>query len=340
VDDARKEASDLRREIDKGGDPAQDRIDEIEKAATEPTVKELLDAYLARHVMKVNGPDQKKNARDMVNRILVPKFGDRRVSALTAADVTDLHVAMAKTLYMANQVLTVLKAAFNKGIEWGMCTNNPARRVKRHPEDKRQTWLDETQLANLDRAITEYGQHSGELIRLLLLTGARRGEWMRARKEQFDLAHAIWTKPAHTVKEQKQEMVPLNAATMKVLGRVLASTPAKEPYLFPGKKKGEPRKTVRRPWMQILRAAGLVDEFVVAGKRGKPLRRWKPTIRLHDLRHSYASWLAENGVPLQKIGMLIGHQCRETTDRYAHIADKSLRDATNLYGNAITRLVQ
>src|SRR5271165_1036839 len=152
VDGARKEASDLRCEIDKGGDPAQDRIDEIEKAATEPTVKELLDAYLAKHVMKVNGPDQKKNARDMVNRILVPKFGDRRVSALTAADVTDLHVSMAKTLYMANQVLTVLKAAFNKGIEWGMCSNNPARKIKRHPENKRQTWLDETQLANLDRA--------------------------------------------------------------------------------------------------------------------------------------------------------------------------------------------
>jgi hypothetical protein len=67
--------------------------------------------------MKFNGPDQKKNARDMVNRILIPRFGDRRASALTAADVSDLHVSMAGTLYMANQVLTVLKAAFNKGIE-------------------------------------------------------------------------------------------------------------------------------------------------------------------------------------------------------------------------------
>jgi len=348
VDDARKRANELRCKIDNGGDPEQDRRDEIEKgrrdeiekATTELTVKGLLDAYLADHVMKVNGPDQKKNARDMVNRILIPRFGDRRASALTAADVSDLHVSMAGTLYMANQVLTVLKAAFNKGIEWGMCTNNPARKIKRHPENKRQTWLDETQLGNLDRAITEYGQDSGELIRLLLLSGARRGEWMRARKEQFDLAHAIWTKPAHTVKEKHQEIVPLNVATMTVLVRVLASTPKEQPYLFPGKKKGEARKTVRRPWIQILRAAGLVEELAVMGKRGKPLRRWRPTIRLHDLRHSYASWLAEDGVPLRKIGMLLGHQRTETTERYAHIADKSLRVATDRFGDMITNAVQ
>ena len=77
----------------------------------------------------------------------------------------------------------------------------------------------------------------------------------------------------------------------------------------------------------------------IAGKRG-PLKRWRPAIRLHDLRHSYASWLAENGVPLRKIGKLLGHQRTETTDRYSHIADRSLRDATNLFGDAITKLVQ
>jgi integrase len=370
VEQARAEARRLRADIDNGADPMQERKDE-KKARTEPppeltpaperaepTVKDVCDAYFERHVLIFNGPDQKKNARDMIHKIIVPRFGEREAAALTTADVADLKGSMSKHIYRANQVLTVLKAAFNKGIEWGMCTKNPAQPVQRYPENKRAEWLDEKQLAALDNAITEYGQNSGELIRLLLLSGARRGEWMRAKKEQFDLKHAIWTKPAHSVKERRQENVPLSDATMIVLARVIASTPKDEPYLFPGKAKRSdpaaeqrtgrsvatvgrnPRTTIRRPWVQILRRAGLVEEFTIPGERGKPLKRWKPTIRLHDLRHSYASWLANDGASLWKIGQLLGHQRPETTGRYAHIADKSLRDTTNRFGDAISKLVQ
>jgi integrase len=167
---------------------------------------------------------------------------------------------------------------------------------------------------------------------------------MRARKDAFDLEHGIWTKKAHTVKERKTESVNLNRPTLAVLERVMASTAKSEPYLFPGTAKGKlakgtARKTVRRPWVQILRRAGLAEEYTVAGKRG-PLTRWRPTIRLHDLRHSYCSWLADHGVPLAKIGKLVGHQDGATTQRYAHIADRSLLDATNLFGDAITKMVQ
>lgn len=337
--DARNEALDLRREIQRGADPVQDRREGREKALAEPTVKDLAEAYMERHVMVRNGPDQRKNARDMIDKVIVPRFGGRRVSALRTADVQKLHDSMAAHKYSANRVLTVLKAMFNRGIDWEMCADNPARDVKKYPEDKRNNWLVEEQLARLDRAITEYGQGSGELIRLLLLTGARRGEWMRAKKEDFDLAHGIWTKPSHAVKERRQEHVPLNAATVAVLRRVMANTARTEPYLFPGTAKGTARVTIRRPWVQILKLAGLVEEYTKQGKR-KALARYRPLVRLHDLRHSYASWLAENGVPLSKIGKLLGHRRVETTDRYSHIADKSLRDATDLYGDMLTRRVQ
>jgi len=339
VDQARTEASDFRKKIKNGADPVQAKRDGREEKRTEPTVKDLCKAYMERHVLKVNGPDQKKNARRMIDKVIVPRLGQRKLDALTTAEIVDLHVSMSEHKYGANQVLTVLKAALNKGIEWGMCTNNPARGIERHPEDERTNWLSETQLANLDAAITQYGKDSGELIRLLLLSGARRGEWMRAKKSDFDMLHGFWTKPAHAVKERRQEIVPLNAATMAVLRRVMASTPPSEPYLFAGTVAGRPRATVRRPWVQILRLAGLVEESTVAGKRG-PLKRWKPTIRLHDLRHSYCSWLAEHGVPLLKIGKLVGHQRTETTERYAHIADKSLLHASDMFGNAMTKMVQ
>jgi integrase len=368
VERAREMARGLRAEIDKGGDPVQAEKDEIAKAKGEKNVKELCEEYMKRHVMLRNGPDQKKNARRMVDTMIIPRWGDRKLSTLKKCDVIDLHnetrakhrctacrafyaaelAACPKCksterepagLYSANQLLTVIKAMFNHGIEWGWCATNPAEGIKRHPEDKRQTWLDETKLAALDRAITQYGKDSGELIRLLLLSGSRRGEWMRAQKKNFDLVHAIWMKPSDSVKAGVQEHVPLNAATMVVLRRVIASTKKEEPYLFPGASKGKPRATVRRPWIQILKLAGLAQEYTVAGKRG-PLTRWRPTIRLHDLRHSYASWLADNGEPLRKIGQLLGHRRPETTSRYAHIADRSLRNTTNRFGEMISKAVQ
>ena len=346
---ARKRAGELRVEIDEGGDPVQAEKDkraaarEPEAPSAEKTVKDVCDAYMKQHVLVFNGPDQRKNAKDMIDKIIVPRFGERKADALTTAEVADLKGSMSEHIYRANQVLTVLKAAFNKGIEWGMCTKNPAQPVKRYPENKRAEWLDEKQLAALDRAITEYGKDAGELIRLLLLSGSRRGEWMRAKKEQFDMQHGVWTKPSHSVKERKQECLRLNAATMAVLRRVIASTPKDEPYLFPGKpRKGvrKPREGVRRPWLQILKLAGLAEEYTVPGKKRGPLKRWRPTIRLHDLRHSYASWLAEHGVPLFKIGKLLGHQQSQTTERYSHIADRSLLDASNSFGNMITKAVQ
>jgi integrase len=340
AEEARNEALDLRREIKRGGDPVQDRRDGREKALAERTVKDLCEAYMARHVMLCNGPDQKKNARRMMDKVIIPRWGGRKLGTLKKADIIHLHNQIgAKHVYSANQVLTVIKAMFNHGVLWEWCATNPAEGIKRHPEDERQTWLDETKMARLDRAITEYGQDAGELIRLLLLSGARRGEWMRAMKADLDLEHGIWTKPAHSVKERRTESVNLNRPTLAVLKRVIASTAKDEPYLFPGTVKGEPRRTVRRPWVQILRTAGMVKEYTVAGKRG-PLTRYRPTIRLHDLRHSYASWLAEDGVPLKTIGKLLGHQRSETTDRYTHIADRSLRDATNRFGDMITKTVQ
>jgi integrase len=231
-----------------------------------------------------------------------------------------------------------------------LCSHNPAKGVKKFPEDKRQVWMEEARLAMLDGAITEYCNQNDtedpELIRLLLLTGYRRKEWMRAEKASFDMAHATWTKLSHAVKNRKWVQVRLSPAVMVVLRRVMASTPASEPFLFPGKPKldgtstGKPRTTIRRAWEQILRKAGLAQEYEITSDAGNVLKRYRPTVRLHDLRHSYASWLAEQGVPLLVIGKSLGHVDPATMSRYAHIADKSAQSAQELFGNMVTHRVQ
>jgi integrase len=112
--------------------------------------------------------------------------------------------------------------------------------------------------------------------------------------------------------------------------------------LFPGKaRKGNSptaRVSLKRPWIAACRAAGLVEEYLIDGKRkgkdGEPvkLKRYRPTVRVHDLRHNFASHLASNGVSLQVVGKLLGHTQAATTMRYAHLQDAPLRDAANQFG--------
>ncbi|MGC2513304.1 MAG: tyrosine-type recombinase/integrase, partial [Terriglobales bacterium] len=95
-----------------------------------------------------------------------------------------------------------------------------------------------------------------------------------------------------------------------------------------------PRVTIRKPWIQICKAAGLATEYKIQGKR-RELTRFRPNVRIHDLRHTYASWLVNNGVPLKQVGKLLGHTQERTTSRYSHLADKSLRSATNTFGESL-----
>jgi integrase len=104
--------------------------------------------------------------------------------------------------------------------------------------------------------------------------------------------------------------------------------------LFVGRDGKKARNGLRRPWLQVCRAAGSVEVFEIPGKRG-PLKRYKPTVRKHDLRHAFASHLVSNGVGLQVVGRLLGHTTAHTTMRYAHIADQQLRDAADQSGKIL-----
>ena len=99
-------------------------------------------------------------------------------------------------------------------------------------------------------------------------------------------------------------------------------------FLFPGRKDGH-RVTLRRPWVQLCKATGLVEIETHMGKRRKLLKRYKPTVRVHDIRHSFASHLVSSGVGLPIVGSLLGHTQASTTMRYVHLQDAALRNATN-----------
>lgn len=337
---AREKAFELRSTARAGKDPQ--RVAR-EAANGGMTMEQLAAKFMDVHATVNLRPGTVRGYREMLRDHILPSIGSLPVSDVGQIDVELLKGALKETPYRANRCVALVGAIFNKGIDWELCEKNPAERVKHFDEAGREDfWLTEDQYKKLDAAITFYGRECGEALRLLILTGAREMEVLAAPWSQFDLEHAVWTRPSHSTKEKKTERVPLNTATLAVLRRM--KKVATSPYLFPGKhgkdgKSASHRKTIRKPWIQICKAAGLAEEYEVQGKK-RMLKRWRPVMRLHDLRHSFASWLVSDGVSLKRVGALLGHSRESTTNRYAHLADKSLREATDRFGDMMTQRVQ
>jgi len=331
---ARDKADELKEQAKKGIDPmeSQDRMRD------EPTVEEYAKEYMADAETR-NSPGTVRNNRSMLKNIIVPELGSLRLGAVGLRDCKRLNRSLAATPYRANRVRALLVSIYNAAIEEKLVTENPAEGVEKYKEYPRQTWLTTEQLADLARALDNYGdQQAANAIRLLILTGAREMEMLHARWREFDLKRGFWNRPGIRTKERKNENPPLSDAALAVLKRMRDMAVGE--FLFPGKIAGCPRTTIRKPWEQVCKVAGLSDMREVPGKRGKMLKRWRPTIRLHDLRHTFASTLVQNGVSLEVIGGLLGHARAETTKRYSHLDAKPLRDGTNVFGDVMTRLVQ
>jgi integrase len=330
---ARIEAGELRAMIRAGRDPMEER----NQRRGEPTLGDLATAYMESEAAGKKRPHTVRDDKRMVEKIIRPKLGGHRLKAIGKRDVEALHGSLKSTPYQANRVLALLSAMFNFAIEAKWRVDNPCKSVKKFAEEKRESWLSVEQIQRFREGLDKYkDQSAANCLRLLLLTGSRAGEALRAEWNEFDLTRGVWTKPSHHTKQKKTEHVPLSAPAIELL-RSIKPRNATGP-LFPGTKRkgmdgkltgGEKRVSLKRPWLQACRAAGLAEAYIIQGKRKKMLTRYRPTVRLHDLRHSYASHLVSNGVGLQIVGKLLGHVQVSTTMRYAHLQDEALRAATN-----------
>jgi len=333
---ARDEALELKKKIRNGIDPLEER----HKHNTEPTLDYLAKDYLERYAQAHKRPSSVRDDRRMLDKIILPKLGKMRITAVVTRDIEKLHTSLKATPYQANRVKALLSKMFNLAMKWKLRPDNPAREIPTFHEDQRESFLTIEQMQKLREAIERYPDASARnALLLLMLTGSREAEVLKATWEQFDLQRGVWTKPSHHTKQKKTEHVPLSPETRKLLDS-MAPEHLSGP-LFPGTKgKGKDGKvtgsdrrvSLKRPWVQVCRAAGQVEVIKGKGKR-RTITRYKPTLRIHDLRHNFASHLANKGVSLQVVGGLIGHTQIRTTQRYSHLQDAALRDATNLFGS-------
>ena len=144
---------------------------------------------------------------------------------------------------------------------------------------------------------------------------------LKATWQEVDLNKEVWTKPSHNTKQAKMEHLPLSSQAIGLLKK-MKSQASDSPFLFPGKVPGQPLKEIKKAWETIRQSANIVD------------------VRIHDLRHTYASHLVSSGLSLSIVGKLLGHTQTSTTQRYAHLADEPLRKATAVFGDKLEALTK
>jgi integrase len=329
---ARARAVQLRGRILDGYDPLAER----EQEYTAPTIGDLASEYLVGYAIVHKRTASLRNDRQMIDGIIRPQIGLLRVQSIAKPDIEALHASLKATPYRANRVLALLSKMFSLAREWKWRDDNPVSGVKRFDEDRRERWLTIEELHRFMAALDAYfDQNAANALRLLILTGARESEVLKAEWNQFDVKRGVWTKPSHHTKEKRTEHVPLSEPTVALLHR-MKQTNSIGP-LFPSANGNGSRVTIRRPWIQACKAAGLVTVETRRGKRRNVVYRYHPTLRLHDLRHTFASHLVSGGASLELVGKLLGHTRPETTFRYAHIADEAQRSATNRFGEMLAK---
>jgi integrase len=329
---ARDEAKALKRRIDGGADP----VGENREAREAPTIADLCDRYL--DWAKDNKRPSSIAGDEMAIRLYIrPHLGTRKLVEVTFDDVSKLHRKISDgdgrrrpNPIRANRVVALLSKMFNLASRWHqrrlptgetvpLRTDNPARGITRNQETKRKRYLKSDELERLTAALATYkDQQAADIVRMLLLTGARSGEVLGARWAQFDLTSGVWTKPGSTTKTKTEHIVPLSAPARQLLSELFAAKATNAEYVFPGHAGHGRRVDLKKPWVGICKAAGITG------------------LRVHDLRHSYASLLVSAGLSLPVIGALLGHSQVQTTQRYSHLLDDPLRKATETVGAIVT----
>jgi integrase len=345
AEQARGKAESLRGIIRDGGDPAADR----DRDRAIPTMRVLAERYMAEHAIPKKKPRSADGDRRLIDCHIVPLLGDRQVSEIGRAELRRLmqDVAAGKTALdlktgkrgrrivrggkgAANRCLTLLSKMFALAEDWGYRSagdGNPCRGVERFDESagrQRARFLSDAQLARLGAALAAAEaadprhRMPANIVRLLLLTGARMGEIVGLRREYLDLGRGLIRLP-----DSKTGAKPIVlSAPARLLLAELVRDGAETGYLFPGPRPA--RGTAVRPYGGLKRFWAAVREEAKLGDT-----------RIHDLRHSYAGVGASGGSSLLVIGALLGHSQSSTTERYAHLADDPVRQAADAIGNRI-----
>jgi integrase len=303
-DEARTEAKRLLALVTHGEDPAAAKA--AAKAA--PTVADLAQRFIAEHVEAKRKPSTAKEYRRLLNNVIVPALGGRKVADVTRANIQRLHQNRRDTPVEANRALALLSTLFTFAERLGERADgsNPCRHVERFPQKRHERFLSADEMGRLGDALSAYhgSLYAVAAVKLLIFTGARLGEVLGLRWEWIDFERGEARLPDSKTGRKTLYLPPPALAVLAELPRI-----ENNPHVIVGGVAGAALVDLEKPWRAIRKAARLED------------------VRLHDLRHSFASIAASGGMGLPIIGKMLGHSQWQTTQRYAHLASDPVKAA-------------
>jgi len=307
--DARKKAKQLKAEIELGANPRGEA----------KTQKEVLtfDTFFVDHYLPYVKPRKRSWRRDdeLYTLRIKAVFGNRRLNQITRQQIQTFHtqlLGMDLAPATCDHHIKLLKHALNLAIDWGLLNEkNPAARVPLFNRDNKvEHYVDATELERLMQVLrTDENRPVCQIAMFLLSTGARLNEALSATWTQIDKENRVWRISAINSKSKRMRSVPLNDSALDVLAQL--DTDGKFDHVFINKETKKPYTTIAKVWERLRGAAGL------------------PHLRLHDLRHSYASFLVNSGRTLYEVQQILGHSDSKVTERYAHLSSKTLQAAAN-----------
>ncbi|HUX78549.1 MAG TPA: site-specific integrase [Alphaproteobacteria bacterium] len=303
-------------EVSQGKDPSSDK----QELRSMPTVKELADQYMREHAPRKKASSRKEDKR-LWEQYILPTLGSLKVSSVDRSDIAKLHHALQHLSTTSNRVLSLLSKALNLAELWGYRPNhsNPCLHIKKYSEQKRERFLNQDEISRLMTALEEEEEEKENnnpwavhAIRLLLITGCRLNEILTLKWEEVDLENqCLRLQDSKTGKK----LVYLSSPAIELLKAIPQEIG--NPFVICGGKEGAHLVNLQKPWRRVRAKAGLED------------------VRLHDLRHTFASIAASNGLSLPIIGALLGHKQTQTTARYAHLIGQPLIEASEKIGGKI-----
>jgi integrase len=301
---ARTDAKRVLGQVVYGKDPAADKA--TAKAA--PTVAELAEQFMAEHAEAKRKARTAREYRRLLDRVVLPAIGKRTIAEVTRRDIAKFHHARRETPIEANRALAVASVLFNfaERIGYRPDGSNPCRRVEKYQERHHERFLSADELARLGDALTAYdgSPYVTAAIKLLVFTGARLGEVLGLRWEWVDFKRGEARLPDSKTGAKTVHLPPPALAALSELPRIEGN-----PHVIVGGVPGAALVNLDKPWRAIRKQAGLDD------------------VRLHDLRHAFASVAAASGMGLPIIGKMLGHTQAATTHRYAHLASDPVKAA-------------
>ena len=309
-DQARTRAITIIAAVKNGDDPAAER-DAKRNAAK---VRELAERFDREHIAVRLKASTAKEYRGTLKRFILPALGRLAVPEISRADVAKFHHDLRHIPYQANRCLEVVSKMFGLAEMWGLRPDgsNPRKHIRKYPEEKRERFLSAAELRRIGEVLREMESERIELpsailaARLLFLTGCRLGEIMTLKWDYIDFDECALRLPDS---KTGKKVVHIGFPAVEYLRS--AHHIDGNPWVITGTLPGKPFSDLQPFWQRVRARAGVKD------------------VRIHDLRHTFASTAVASGQGLPMIGKLLGHKQVQTTARYAHLAADPVRSAAN-----------